>query len=562
MNRYCSELVLNHERLATTCYNLKATGKHPGVSPGYADNPEHPDFGVDRFCILQSIAVIQGGFGAGSRFQSALFLRFSATDNSKITLADFGDPKTATTTIFEAGRTTQHERGVLCGWLGNFQLFLGAFSGPAFLTSLDSLIKSLTNDFALWFHFHNLYLLVQLSLMLLNFGSDINTQEKSDLLPDLVLSTSESNALLLETYGKLFVSDACTLNNGWTKNGHFNNYSLDVGQHHDIVHRQLGAPAPALAHAPASAAVTGLKRDLSETGLPADRSKDAAKRAKSQARLACAHHVAGKIGVKDSSSTFECGLRRFPETVANFKLSALRNSFVAASSVVMPHNLLEMGNVESKCDDYNELPGASWTDGWRFHDVEEEQQAAMDVIAEEEVAAAIEERTPELLRLEDCALEAEEEERDREEWKRQSHNRAKDLWGTTWGRLLLDPKLNEPKSWEHRTFVRRFRLPYQLFKQLVVQATEVNLFNQQRQGKIPLEFKLLIGLRILGRDACADDLDEALNIGGSTINNIFKQFVTGMATKLYDRHVHVPQGEEQDRGDIHKVSVYILLSLF
>ncbi|KAJ1417438.1 hypothetical protein B484DRAFT_434243 [Ochromonadaceae sp. CCMP2298] len=215
------------------------------------------------------------------------------------------------------------------------------------------------------------------------------------------------------------------------------------------------------------------------------------------------------------TSTLECGLRRFPETVANFKLSALRNSFVAASSVVMPHNLSEMGNVESKCDDYNELPNASWTDGWRFHDVEEEQQAAMDVIAEEEVAAAIEERIPELLRLEDCALEAEVEERDREEWKRQSHNRAIDLWGTTWGRLLLNPKLNEPKSWEHRTFVRRFRLP---FKHLVVQATEVDLFNQQRQGKIPLEFKLLIGLRILGRDACADDLDEALNIGGSTIN--------------------------------------------
>jgi hypothetical protein len=80
-----------------------------------------------------------------------------------------------------------------------------------------------------------------------------------------------------------------------------------------------------------------------------------------------------------------------------------------------------------------------------------------------------------------------------------------------------------------------------------VQAQEVNLFNQQRQGKIPLEFKLLIGLRILGRDACADDLDEALNIGGSTINTIFKQFVTGMATKLYDRHVHVPQGEELDK---------------
>jgi hypothetical protein len=132
----------------------------------------------------------------------------------------------------------------------------------------------------------------------------------------------------------------------------------------------------------------------------------------------------------------------------------------------MPHNLVEMGNVESKCDDSDELPDASWTDGWRWREGEEEQQAAMDVISDEEVAAAIEERIPELLRLDDCALEAEEVERAKEEWKRQSHERAKDLWGTTWGRLLLNPKLNEPKSWEHRTFVRRFRLPYQLFKQV------------------------------------------------------------------------------------------------
>ncbi|KAJ1380022.1 hypothetical protein B484DRAFT_34761 [Ochromonadaceae sp. CCMP2298] len=142
MKRYVSELVFNHERLQTTCHNLKATGKHPGVSPGHADDNEHADVGLDRFCILLSMAVMQGGFGAASRFQSALFLRFSATDHSKISLADFGDPKTATTTTFEAGRTTQHARGVLCGWLGNVQLFLGAFSGPAFLTSLDSLIKS------------------------------------------------------------------------------------------------------------------------------------------------------------------------------------------------------------------------------------------------------------------------------------------------------------------------------------------------------------------------------------------------------------------------------------
>jgi hypothetical protein len=83
--------------------------------------------------------------------------------------------------------------------------------------------------------------------------------------------------------------------------------------------------------------------------------------------------------------------------------------------------------------------------------------------------------------------------------------------------------------------------------QLVAECVEVNLFEQKRKGKIDIEFKVLIGLRLLGRDACADDLDELLNIGGSTINHICKQFVTGMATKLYDRHVHVPEGAELDK---------------
>jgi hypothetical protein len=161
-----------------------------------------------------------------------------------------------------------------------------------------------------------------------------------------------------------------------------------------------------------------------------------------------------------------------------------------------------------------------------------------------EMAEMCVERDPApFLRLGDCVRIHEERKRKR----RQSHHRAKDLWSGVWGRMLNNPNLNIPSSWEHRAFMRRFRLPYQLFKQLVAQCVEVNLFEQKRKGKIPIEFKVLIGLRILGRDACADDLDELLNIGGSTINNIFKQFVTGMATKLYTRHVYVPEGEELEK---------------
>jgi hypothetical protein len=65
MNRYCSELVFNPERLKTTCRNLKSTGKHPGVTPGAADDEEHADYGLDKFAIVQHMAVMQKGFEGG-----------------------------------------------------------------------------------------------------------------------------------------------------------------------------------------------------------------------------------------------------------------------------------------------------------------------------------------------------------------------------------------------------------------------------------------------------------------------------------------------------------------
>ncbi|KAJ1439688.1 hypothetical protein B484DRAFT_443840 [Ochromonadaceae sp. CCMP2298] len=201
-----------------------------------------------------------------------------------------------------------------------------------------------------------------------------------------------------------------------------------------------------------------------------------------------------------------------------------------------------MGNAQSKEDDgdYMYIPDESWLEGML-----EVDEGEMDV-DEADAVVFCQQLDNEYLQLDDCVRRMQD---NIEEAKsgRESHGRTKDLWSSTWGRMLKNPFLNDPKHWVHRDFVRRFRLPYQLFKQLLVECEEVNLFDTKRRGKIPIEFKVLIGLRILARDSCADDLDELLNIGGSTINTIFKQFVTGMATKLYDRHVHVPEGAELDK---------------
>ena len=69
----------------------------------------------------------------------------------------------------------------------------------------------------------------------------------------------------------------------------------------------------------------------------------------------------------------------------------------------------------------------------------------------------------------------------------------------------------------------------------------MNLFKEKNYSKIPIEFKILMSLRILGRDSCADDISEYINIGDSTVNHIFKLFLLFL---LYNKYVYIPFGEE------------------
>jgi hypothetical protein len=92
-----------------------------------------------------------------------------------------------------------------------------------------------------------------------------------------------------------------------------------------------------------------------------------------------------------------------------------------------------------------------------------EQTEPMEISDSELVLQHVEQHGGEFLQLDECVERLREQ---HEERKRQSHHRTTDMWTTVWGRMLNNPALNEPTSWEHRSFMRRFRLPYQLFKQV------------------------------------------------------------------------------------------------
>ena len=79
-----------------------------------------------------------------------------------------------------------------------------------------------------------------------------------------------------------------------------------------------------------------------------------------------------------------------------------------------------------------------------------------------------------------------------------------------------------------------------MFLEIVEECKEHNVFVMElRRSKIKIEFKVLTCLKILGRDLCADEFDEHLNIAESTVNKFFKLFIYNYANAIYSKWVNV-----------------------
>ncbi len=132
------------------------------------------------------------------------------------------------------------------------------------------------------------------------------------------------------------------------------------------------------------------------------------------------------------------------------------------------------------------------------------------------------------------------------------------FWDTPWGRMLDLLEGNEDlEAYEHRLFRRRFRVPFPVFKYLVYLCNHYNIFDMERASAIPIELKLMVCLRILGRDVCADDITEITGIGESTINYIFHDFIRNFNRRCYKEFVNFPSGEDLK----HSMHIYERLGL-
>ena len=102
-----------------------------------------------------------------------------------------------------------------------------------------------------------------------------------------------------------------------------------------------------------------------------------------------------------------------------------------------------------------------------------------------------------------------------------------DYWQTNWGKMLRDPTIEDEESKVGKKFRLRFRLPYMVFSQhLVPLVKNANIFPVKfdKMVRVPLEFKILMALRILARGNVVDDIEELSSGYASSILTIFHQF--------------------------------------
>ena len=119
-----------------------------------------------------------------------------------------------------------------------------------------------------------------------------------------------------------------------------------------------------------------------------------------------------------------------------------------------------------------------------------------------------------------------------------------DFWSTSWGLLITNPATNDCSTREGRLFRRRFRVPFPVFQQVLVPlCAEKNIFQTHRKSSIPDEIKLMMCLRILGRNSCADDACELSGIKESTCNSIFKTFLENFVKHISPMFVKIPEEE-------------------
>ena len=110
--------------------------------------------------------------------------------------------------------------------------------------------------------------------------------------------------------------------------------------------------------------------------------------------------------------------------------------------------------------------------------------------------------------------------------KGSKHITDEQLSRSVWGMMLAHPDIKEPNSRMGLKFRLRFRVPYSVFKEVLVpRCIADDVFECKRQTQLQVEIKVLICLRILGRGHDFDTLNEISLVPKSTCHAVYNKFI-------------------------------------
>mmetsp|Transcript_26079 Transcript_26079/g.58535 ORF Transcript_26079/g.58535 Transcript_26079/m.58535 type:complete len:590 (+) Transcript_26079:280-2049(+) len=309
MEKFVYQLNFDAPLLQRTCLTLKASGdEHKDAA--------HPDAGLHLYSALQSLAVMKGGFGEGSKFQGALLLQFDSLDLSGISLIDFAGVAAANAARFDRDRYTPEARVALRCGREYVETFFQCFSHKDFEGSLQPLSSSLKLEAKLWNRWHDAFLLHKFSVMLQAFAEEVCRQKESVISPLTSLKDGAGCAALMRALASQTVADAKAGAHNWTEGGQVAFSNLDVGVFHEIKQRPHFDPD----------AKDSLKRkagdpaDLGKGGELAGAKAEGDKRPPptpttvppttglGRAGLQCVFNMMNRLGVKDAAGkVITCG---------------------------------------------------------------------------------------------------------------------------------------------------------------------------------------------------------------------------------------------------------------
>ena len=122
---------------------------------------------------------------------------------------------------------------------------------------------------------------------------------------------------------------------------------------------------------------------------------------------------------------------------------------------------------------------------------------------------------------------------------------------SAWMQLLLNEASSDPNSLEWKRFVDRFRLPVPAFLELLNEVSQLFTAEtgaKRKKGSVPLEIKLMITLRWLGRAEIFDTIAELLHdhMCKSTVSRATK-LIVGLLVKLSDKYITCPTSVDEIR---------------